>query len=980
LLCRIERVEIERQHACGGFGQSILHGLILAAHLAARYFLRADFSLDLPRVGERAELLQSAGDAKALSAGLEELLAQSGICGFACDRDGCITSWHGMRMPGAAPPIGRSAFELCQDVPWLLAALRRALAGEPLPVEGELCDGFYQGEVRPVTGPEGLVAGVIALVIDRSAEKRRAHALGEATAMLRTLTESSPLAIIATDEGGKVTVWNPAAERLLGYAEAELIGQPSPYPPVLDANPREPIAIVRLQRRKRDGDSVEVTVTAARIEDVRGRAIGELQTLCDTSAQQRAELRLRQAEERVRAVIEGAPVILFALDRNGVFTLSEGKGLIGLGRQPGQSVGHSVYELYRDVPWHLDGVRRALAGESVTGSGEVAGLWYQVHYEPLRGAAGEVAGVIGVATDVTERKRAGDALKREHEFASAVIDTAAALVMVLDRDGRIVRFNRACEELFGYGFDEVRGQAAWDVLAAPEERAQVREAFQGIPAGRFPSRAETQCVTRDGERHLVAWWHSALVGTGDRVEHVIATGIDVTERRRAEQDRTRLLARAEVARAEAEVARQGLAFLYQATSAMLIDPMDYVARIGLLARLGVPFLADWCVVDLVAPDGSIRRAGVCHRDAEKAELARQLERFAPEMGAPEGVAVVLRTGEPVCRDHIRDQDLVVGVPTLPVSSTNQEHVACIRALGLRSYLSVPLTARGRILGALTFVSASDEQRYGPSELALAEDLARRAAVALDNARLYEAAQEAVRAREEFLSVASHELRTPLTSLQLALQSLLRVNASGGLSSAPSGFVGNVLATAERQTRRLGRLIDDLLDVSRITAGRLDLHWEDVDLAEVTRDVAQQMRADLGAAGCPLTLEVALPVVGRWDRARLEQVVANLLSNALKYGAGKPIWVAVAPRGDTAILTVRDHGIGIARDVQTHIFDRFERGVSSRHYGGLGLGLYIVRRILDGLGGSVWVESELGAGATFTVELPRRAGADRGPRW
>jgi signal transduction histidine kinase len=185
---------------------------------------------------------------------------------------------------------------------------------------------------------------------------------------------------------------------------------------------------------------------------------------------------------------------------------------------------------------------------------------------------------------------------------------------------------------------------------------------------------------------------------------------------------------------------------------------------------------------------------------------------------------------------------------------------------------------------------------------------------------------------------------------------------------PERVVG-MLETCDRQVRQFTRLVNDLLDISRIAAGRLDLRREEVDLAAVVRDVAARFAPELAQAGCPLTVRADAPAVGRWDRLRLDQVATNLLSNALKYGRGQPIAVAVEADDRAARLTVRDQGIGIAPEHQARIFECFERAVTGYEHGGLGLGLYIVRRIVEGLGGSIRVASAPGKGSTFTVELP-----------
>ncbi|MFY0567365.1 PAS domain S-box protein [Archangium lansingense] len=261
-------------------------------------------------------------------------------------------------------------------------------------------------------------------------------------------------------------------------------------------------------------------------------------------------------------------------------------------------------------------------------------------------------------------------------------------------------------------------------------------------------------------------------------------------------------------------------------------------------------------------------------------------------------------------------------------------------------------------------------------LAAIEDINRRKALEEERALLLAEAQEALRLREEFLSVASHELRTPLTPLSLKLQVLLReARAYPELPFARR--VEARVVSGQQQVQRMTRLIDDLLDASHLGTGMLMLRLEDVDLAALVREVARRFEPVALRAGCALEVDAAVPVVGRWDARRLEQVVSSLLSNALKFGPGQPVLLRVEAEGRLARLTVRDEGIGIASEQLPHIFDRFSRGVSDRHYGGMGLGLFLTRYVVRSLGGEVVAESTPGQGATFTVQLPLRAAEGRG---
>jgi PAS domain S-box-containing protein len=255
-------------------------------------------------------------------------------------------------------------------------------------------------------------------------------------------------------------------------------------------------------------------------------------------------------------------------------------------------------------------------------------------------------------------------------------------------------------------------------------------------------------------------------------------------------------------------------------------------------------------------------------------------------------------------------------------------------------------------------------------VSIARDITDRKRAEIEREMLYRNALDAVRARDEFLSVASHELRTPLTSLQLQIEMILRPpRRVPHVDLTPDQLKGK-LEMAVRQIDRMSRLITQLMDVSRITAGKLRLEFESVDLAAMARDVISRLGDDAARAQSTIALHAERPVVGQWDRMRIDQVVTNLLANAIKFGAGKPIDVQIEEQGPWARLVVRDRGIGIEAEDMGRIFGRFERATSARAYGGLGLGLYIVRQIVDAHGGTIRVESQPGAGSVFTVQLPR----------
>jgi signal transduction histidine kinase len=405
-------------------------------------------------------------------------------------------------------------------------------------------------------------------------------------------------------------------------------------------------------------------------------------------------------------------------------------------------------------------------------------------------------------------------------------------------------------------------------------------------------------------------------------------------------------------------------YLSRATK-VLSESLDYSATMARLARVLVPELADWCVVDMLQ-DGELRNLTVAHVDPAKVDLARELRmRYPPPRDAPWGMASVVRTGRSELVPNVTDAALVARAR----GDTTLLHI--MRELGLRSMMSVPLRARDQVLGVMALIAAESGRTYDESDLVLAEELGLRAGIAIDNARAYGEARAAIRLRDEFLSVAGHELRTPLTALQLQLQSLDAAFARGQVAAEPARWEPRVHKTVGH-AYRLQRLIDELLDVSRITSGRLNLEREPMDLGDLAREVVDRHAPEAQRAGSTVTLEAAGDTRGNWDRARLDQVLTNLLSNAVKYGAGKPVHVSVLGPSATenkVRVIVQDQGIGIEISAQARIFGRFERAVSDRHYGGFGLGLWIVRELVEAHGGNVHFESEVGRGSTFVVELP-----------
>ncbi len=419
--------------------------------------------------------------------------------------------------------------------------------------------------------------------------------------------------------------------------------------------------------------------------------------------------------------------------------------------------------------------------------------------------------------------------------------------------------------------------------------------------------------------------------------------------------------------------REGTMRFFAEASTLLSSSLDHVSICERLAHMVVPTFADWCGVEL-AEEGELRPIAIAHVDSAKVEIARQMRlRYPPDAAAARGPYAVLRTGRPDLISEVSEEMAARG-------ARNAEHLGFIRDLGLRSVLIVPLVAGGRPIGVLNLVWAESNRRYGPEDLEVMRELGRRAGLAVENARLYNEARAAVRLRDEFLSLASHELKTPLTSLRLKVDGILRITAKADKGPADLAKLASRVQGVDKQLGRLTELVDALLDVSRAAAGQLQLRLEDVDLDAVVRAVAERFKDDLASARCSLSLTVTpsagtrTPLCGRWDRLRLDEVITNFLSNAIKYGAGKPIQIRLSATEAVATIEVEDEGIGISADDQRRLFERFARVVSPEHYGGFGLGLWIVKLLVEAMGGKVAVRSAVGHGSVFSAQLPRQGKA------
>jgi PAS domain S-box-containing protein len=588
-----------------------------------------------------------------------------------------------------------------------------------------------------------------------------------------------------------------------------------------------------------------------------------------------------------------------------------------------------------DERWHLK-----RSGERFWASGELM---------PLRDETAAMTGFVKIVRDRTQHQLADAKLRQLNDTLKA---SEERLQLALDVGGMGVwQANLRTQEIVWWpGMAEIHGLPAGSAplgaseyprLIHPEDRDRVLQAVRDTIAQQGPRLIEYRVLWPDRSVHWVEARSKLFADSNGEPWAVAGVCLDITRRKRVESD---------------------LLFVAQA-SAELATLTDYQSTLEKIAQLAVPQFADWCMVDVLADDGSLERVAVAHANPEREHLAREMRRrFPPDPAriAGAGPLNILRSGQPERVPEITDELLAQAV-------SQSDYLSALRALGVHSYIGVPLSVRGKTLGVITFVTGESHRRYSRRDLALAEDLARRAAVAVENATLLRALRESDRAKDVFLATLAHELRNPLAPVW---------NGLTIISRAPQDTkrVVQVAGMIERQVGQLARLVDDLLDVSRITTGKIVLKRVRCDLGAIVRSAIETSRPHIEAARHGLSVELPdQPLETDGDPVRLAQVFANLLNNASKYTRpGGQIEVVAQAEPEWLVVRVRDTGEGIPPEMLGKVFGLFTQVThpAERHQGGLGIGLSLVEGLVRLHGGTVEARSAgIGHGSEFVVRLP-----------
>ncbi|MGD9633030.1 MAG: PAS domain S-box protein [Pirellulales bacterium] len=554
---------------------------------------------------------------------------------------------------------------------------------------------------------------------------------------------------------------------------------------------------------------------------------------------------------------------------------------------------------------------------------------------PIFDEQGQMIGAVLVFRDVTQRREAEQVTQK----LAAIVEHSDDAIIGKNMAGVITNWNQAAQRLYGYTAAEAIGQPI-RIIVPQDHVGELNEIMRRLKAGERIEAWDTVRVRKDGTRVDVSLRISPIKNRAGEVVGASKVARDISQRKRNEES---------------------LAFLAEASGA-LAALTDRESALQQVAHLAVPFFADWCVVYCCGSGEQMLPVAYSHRNPAKVETLSQFLHLAPfDPDAPTASAAALRTGQPQLMAHVPG-DL------LPRINTNPESLHLMRELDPRSMLSVPLSIRGETIGVMTFVVSESNRRYTQLDVRLAENLAQRVATAIDNSQLFRSVQDAVRQKDDFLAMLSHELRNPLAAIGYAT----------ALAQLPGADAqSDVFPVIERQVTHLKHLIDDLLDVARISRDKINLKLESVDLAQIARDAAESVRPLMEEKHHQFLVEISselVPVLV--DVTRAEQVMVNLLTNSAKYTPENGrVSLFVAAEGAQAVIRVSDNGIGLAPEIVPKVFDLFAQGdrTLDRSQGGLGIGLTIVRKLVEMHGGNVSAHSAgTGQGAEFLVRLPLAA--------
>lgn len=643
-----------------------------------------------------------------------------------------------------------------------------------------------------------------------------------------------------------------------------------------------------------------------------------------------------QALLRMSAIIErGEPLVAVDHDWYVVRVNQPQEDISGIPRR--KSLGRRLWDVFPAIPENVERACRRAMRECVPVSCETLyeplHLWFDMAAYPT-----DEGGLVIFFHDITARKKAENALANaEHRYQLLVDSVQDCAILMADPQGKVASWNPGAQRLTGYMRNEVIGQPISIFYPEEERAAGTPERLLEQAVREKRAQAEGWRLRKDGSRYWAEVVFDIIPGPAETPAGYAIIVRDRTERKQREDS---------------------LAFLEEA-GRTLAESLAFTETAERVAALAVPRLADWCIVDYIDDEHHTRPLAIMHVDPEKARWAHELrKRFPPDPDAARGVFHTIRTGQPEWIEEVSDEVLAAAAP-------NAEYLQILQSLGLRSIMILPLIARGRTRGTITLVAAESGRRYHKDDLLFAQQVAGRLALALDNTRLFDAAQRAVRLRGDMLAIVSHDLRSPLTATRLATALLTRRLKDDSLQK----HVG----TIQNAITQMDRLIEDLVDMVSIQSGKLRIEPQPCEITPLLRECVIQHQELVNNEGLILQARLDIPPEFRvsCDSQRLKQVMGNLLGNAIKFSeAGSSIELRASLESGAFRVEIADEGPGIPTDELPHLFDPYRSGL--QHQGlGSGLGLYISQGIVEAHGGRSGLKAQWEKAVHSSLSYPER---------
>lgn len=768
---------------------------------------------------------------------------------------------------------------------------------------------------------------------------------------LKTILKNSTQAIITCDLNSKITYMNNQARDLHGVPRDAEIAHCEDFfqffevdgitPTSSEKNPLrrvlngQEVKNVYHYILKKDRAYILIKYTGSYLKDDSGNVTGAMISADESQSE-------AQSLSRFIAIFEQSPLSVQIVSPDGR-TLLVNKAFQNLWGLSDDFIKHFILKEYNiledpilENSGRLDDLKRAFRGETVyikefyydPSSIGLPGRprWADGTIYPLKNVFREVTEVVVIHQDRTDQRNSEQEKENLLSQLKGIVSQLPVGILLQNSSGEIDLYNEQMSKLIGSPV------VAKEIFNAPIEKALTGEMINSL---------EVNYVGATGLLKTFLTNSGPIYNVEKRITSSILIASDITAEKRRERHK---------------------AFLIQVKS-LLISTIDYESMLDRIAGATIPYMADGCMVDILDGDKIKRIISKHHNPKIQGHLNELVQNYTPTLDSPQPASKVMRSGLP---DLMKTVDNEI----IKKHTIDRKHAALIDMIGIRSHIAVPLKIRGKTIGCICIYLTEGRPNYDEQDFLVAQELARDASVAIDNAKLYQEAQNAIRLRDDFISMASHELKTPITSLNLKVEVLNDLVEGLKLDSEVPKLMTKFLGSTNKQLQRLSRLVDDMLDISRITTGKLSLTMRHINFCTIVNEVHERFKDQLKELQIETQLYTSQEAMVMCDPERMDQVITNFMTNAIRYGGRKPIHLIVEQDHTRVIFKIKDHGRGIKREDQVRIFNRFERVQHNSDVDGLGLGLYINKQIIDEHKGKMYLESEEGEGAIFAIELSK----------